>query len=171
MLRNRLIILSGLPGSGKSTYCRQYKELYEANNIKVNIVSSDEIRMELFGKYDNFNNEKLVWTTFHERATKLAEENFNVTILDATTLTNKQRYNYALRYKDLYKQIYLVVMDTPIEQCLIQNKLRPENKWVPENVIRDMNNRFEPIDRYTCFSYFFSVENVKPNDRIRLERI
>ena len=171
MLRNRLIILSGLPGSGKSTYCKQYKELYEANNIKVNIVSSDEIRMELFGRYDSFENEKLVWTTFHERAMKHAGENFSVTILDATTLTNKQRYNYALRYKGLYKQIYLVVMETPIEQCFIQNKMRPENKWVPEDVIHNMNNKFEAIDYYTCFSYFYSVEYARPNERIRYERM
>ena len=63
-MRNRLIVLSGVPGSGKSTYCQAYKELYEVNNIKVNIVSSDEIRMELFGRYDSFESEKLVWEIF-----------------------------------------------------------------------------------------------------------
>ena len=170
-MRNRLIVLSGIPGSGKSTYCKMYKELYEAQGIKVNIVSSDEIRMELFGKYDNFENEKLVWEIFRMKAYEHSKEDHSVTILDATTLTNKHRYHYALSYKGLYKQIYLVVMDTPFEKCLEQNKMRPENKWVPEDVMHSMHNKFEPIDRYTCFAYFYSVEYYRPGDRIRLERI
>ena len=170
-MRNRLIVLSGVPGSGKSTYCQAYKELYEANNIKVNIVSSDEIRMELFGRYNNFENEKLVWEIFRAKAYEYSKQDHSVTILDATTLTNKHRYNYALKYKGLYKQIYLVVMATPFEKCLEQNKMRPENKWVPEDVMYSMYKKFEPIDRYTCFSYFYSVEYFRPGDRIRLERI
>lgn len=170
-MRNRLIVLSGVPGSGKSTYCQAYKELYEAQGIKVNIVSSDEIRMELFGRYDNFENEKLVWEIFRAKAYEYSKQNHSVTILDATTLTNKHRYRYALQYKGLYKQIYLVVMDTPFEKCLEQNKMRPKNKWVPEDVMHSMHNKFEPIDRYTCFSYFYSVEYFRPGDKIRLERI
>lgn len=170
-MRNRLIVLSGVPGSGKSTYCQAYKELYEANNIKVNIVSSDEIRMELFGRYDNFENEKLVWEIFRAKAYEYSKQDHSVTILDATTLTNKHRYNYALKYKGLYKQIYLVVMATPFEKCLEQNKMRPENKWVPEDVMKSMYNKLEPIERLTCFSYFYSVEYFTPGDKIRLERI
>ena len=170
-MRNRLIVLSGVPGSGKSTYCQAYKELYEANNIKVNIVSSDEIRMELFGRYNNFENEKLVWEIFRAKAYEYSKQDHSVTILDATTLTNKHRYNYALKYKGLYKQIYLVVMATPFEKCLEQNKMRPENKWVPEDVMKSMYNKLEPIERLTCFSYFYSVEYFTPGDKIRLERI
>lgn len=170
-MRNRLIVLSGVPGSGKSTYCQAYKELYEANNIKVNIVSSDEIRMELFGRYDNFENEKLVWEIFRAKAYEYSKQDHSVTILDATTLTNKHRYNYALKYKGLYKQIYLVVMATPFEKCLEQNKMRSENKWVPEDVMKSMYNKLEPIERLTCFSYFYSVEYFTPGDKIRLERI
>lgn len=171
MSQNRLVILSGLPGSGKSTYSQNYKALYGTNGIKVNIVSSDEIRMELFGKYDSFENEKLVWETLHNRIAELSNEDNSVTILDATTLTNKQRYSYALKYKDLYKQISLVVLITPLEQCLTQNKMRPKNKWVPENIILNMNNKFEGINYCTCYNYFYSAEYVKPNEEIKYERI
>ena len=172
MLNNRLVVLSGIPGSGKSTYCQAIKDLYESKGVKVNIISSDDIRYELTGKYDGFHREEEVWSIFNNRAYDYSRENdHSITILDATTLTNKQRYLYALRFKNCYKQIYLVVMNTPFEKCLEQNKMRPENKWVPEDVMERMKNRFEPIDRYTCFSYFYSVEYYKPGDRIRFERI
>ena len=170
-ISNRLIVLSGIPGSGKSTYCNLIKEFYEPQGISVHIVSSDEIRYELDGSYSSFKNEKEVWSKFNNKAYELSKEDHSIVILDATTLTNKQRYDYALKFKAYYKQIYLVVMDTPFEQCLKQNKMRPENKWVPEDVMERMKNRMEPIDRYTCFSYFYSVEYFRPGDKIRLERI
>lgn len=170
-MRNRLIVLSGIPGSGKSTYCQEMAKLYEGSGTKVYVISSDDIRYEITGKYNDFNHEEEVWGRFNSRAYELSKEEKAIVILDATTLTNKQRYNYALRFKKAYKQIYLVVFNTQYEQCLAQNKMREEAKWVPEDVMERMQKRWEPIDRYTCFAYFYSVEYYRPGGRIRKESL
>ena len=46
-MSSKLIVLSGIPGSGKSTYC---KYVDATDKRKVIVVSSDEIRKELTGK-------------------------------------------------------------------------------------------------------------------------
>ena len=69
-MNNRLVIMSGIPGAGKTTYAAKYKEVYEVHGYMVLTVSSDDIRMEMFGKYDSFENERLVWKTVHDRVEK-----------------------------------------------------------------------------------------------------
>lgn len=167
-MRNRLIILSGLPGSGKSTFAKEYAEKAKKEGYEVRIVSSDEIRKNKLGNYGDLSQEKYVWTEFHNQIVEYSKLDKTIVLLDATFLTNKKRYNYALRYKKLYKQIQLMVFITDWEQCLENNCNREKEKWVPYNVMNDMRKTFDKIDRYTCFSYFNSVEYRKMGDPIRI---
>ena len=61
----KVIIMSGIPGCGKSTWANNYI----ANNPKekVFIVASDEIRKELGGKVQYFEEEDKVWNIFLTR--------------------------------------------------------------------------------------------------------
>ena len=53
-----MILLSAVPGAGKSTWAEAYKR--ENPNEKVFVVSSDEIRKELGGSYQYFKEEAKV---------------------------------------------------------------------------------------------------------------
>ena len=75
-----LILMTAVPGAGKSTWARQY----QAEHPNTFIISSDEIRKELLGHVQNFTNESLVWDTFRSRITEYAAKYEDVTvILDA----------------------------------------------------------------------------------------
>jgi predicted kinase len=87
-----LIVLSAIPGSGKSTWAKKYQKEH-ANTF---IVSSDEIRLEFFGAVNDFRDERRVWDTFLERLNHYAETMADVTVIaDATNLQNKYRRMYA----------------------------------------------------------------------------
>ena len=167
-MRNRLVILSGLPGSGKSTFVKDYSEQAKKEGYNVVVISSDEIRKQVAGSYGNMNHENLVWASFNSNIINASKLDNTIVILDATFLTNRKRYDYALKYKKYYRRIYLMVFVTEWEACLENNNNRDQEKWVPYHVMNNMRKSFELIDKYTCFSYFHSVEYRKIGDPIRI---
>ena len=81
-----LILLSAVPGSGKSTWAKKYQAAREHTFI----VSSDDIREELFGKAQDFRDEGLVWKTFQNRLNQYGAMYEDSTVIaDATNLQNK----------------------------------------------------------------------------------
>ena len=57
------MLLTAIPGSGKSTWARQYAEA----NPGTKIVSSDALREELGTAINDFSHEKEVWDLFMRR--------------------------------------------------------------------------------------------------------
>lgn len=136
-----MILLSALPGSGKSTWAAKYQRA----NPKTKIVSSDSIREELFGKAQDFRDEGLVWKTFLERLNRYGAEDENATVIaDATNLQNKFRAMYAKETPGFDRHV-LVFFDMPFEACCRQNRMREEGRIVPENVMERFREEFEPI--------------------------
>ncbi len=136
-----LILLSALPGSGKSTWAAKYKKA----NPKTKIVSSDDIREELFGKAQDFRDEGLVWRTFLERLNRYGEEDENATVIaDATNLQNRYRMMYCLETPGFDRHV-LVYFDLPFDVCCRQNRMRDEGRIVPQAVMERFQKEFEPI--------------------------
>ena len=73
----KMILLSAVPGAGKSTWAENYRRLN--SDERVFIVSSDEIRKELGGSYQYFKEEAKVWSLFLERTNNYAKEYEDVT--------------------------------------------------------------------------------------------
>lgn len=156
----KLIVMSGIPGSGKSTYGQNLIERY---GDKVRIVSSDTIRKELTGKYDDFSEDKRMWKILADRITQYGKDEKSViTVLDATCLTNKLRYKWARTFRSYYDILELVVLDVPLFECLKRNKMRPEEKWVPDNTIYDMYCRKEAVNYKTVHKYYDNVVVLSP---------
>ena len=80
----KLIVLVGLPGSGKSTYAKRYKE--ENNTEEVEILSSDALRREMFGYLCQDRNQELFSEMF-KRTVAFLKENKTV-IYDATNISS-----------------------------------------------------------------------------------
>ena len=87
----KLIILCGLPGSGKSTYAENYKAvddaIFEGNTV---IHSSDAIRKELFGDESSQENNARVFELMRKRTIEDLKAGKTV-IYDATNVTRKGR--------------------------------------------------------------------------------
>lgn len=157
----KMILLSAIPGSGKSTWAAKYQKA----NPNTYIVSSDEIRQELFGKAQDFRNEALVWQTYLERINGYATENEDVTVIaDATNLQNK----YRIMYHDLtpgFDRHELVVFELPYEVCLRQNKMRCSERIVPDYAMEKLRAEWEEVSEEVenLYDQVIFIRNFSPN--------
>ena len=116
MNKPTLWVMCGLSGSGKSTIAKQLAQEHE-NTV---IVSSDSVRKELTGDYENQDHNEEVFKIFHKRIREALENNINV-IADATNITMKSRRAILENVKgiDCHKVAYLI--PKPFEQCKADN--------------------------------------------------
>lgn len=89
----QLILLVGLPRCGKTTYANHAKFRMGLKGVGVSIVSPDDIRFAIYGKYGvHFERdfEPLVWF-IARMCVKAAFVRDDIVILDATNLKNSDR--------------------------------------------------------------------------------
>ena len=143
------ILLSAIPGSGKSTWAEQYRLTHK----NVFIVSSDNLRKELTGEFKNLDYDKEMWERFNSDILKYRDIQDDVTVIaDSTNILNKFRIFYGKTVTGFDKKI-LVVIKKNIETTLETNKLRSEDRIIPDKVIESMFNSWEEPDEETL-SYF-----------------
>ena len=137
MRKMKLIILTGPPASGKSTFAKQY--IQEHPDTK--IVSRDEIRHR-FGEY-NHKHEKDVNKIELEETIKYMEEGVEI-INDATNLNTKTRhkfenlakqYNYNVEYKEFY---------VPFKVAIERDKNLDRDHHVGGEVLKRMYQKYYP---------------------------
>ena len=143
-----LYLLSALPGSGKSTWAKRFKDTHP----EAKIVSSDGIRLELFGKVDDFSNESLVWNTFLKRIHEYGKEDGSTVIVDSTNILNQYRSYYLEQTPEFDKHV-LVMFDIPLPIVFAQNKLRSGDRIVPEEVMKKMAEHFEKPTKEILLAY------------------
>lgn len=131
MEKVKFVMLCGLPASGKSTYCEQYK-----HNKDWIVLSSDEIRAELLDNVNDQSQNELVFKTLHSRVKEDLLNGKNVAY-DATNLSRKRRINFiSNELRDIPCEKICVLFATPIEICKANNANR--ERKVPEDVIDRM---------------------------------
>lgn len=138
---NKLIIMSGVAGSGKSTWANNYAQ----NNANTLILSTDEIRQKLFNtQYPDRESEKIIRQTILNKAREAASQGINV-IVDSAVVKNKSIMRWYRQLAPYFKVRELVIIDTPLEKCLEQNNQR--DRHVPESVIKEMFSFKEPLSQ------------------------
>jgi predicted kinase len=129
---NKLYLLVGLPGSGKSIYAEKLKE----EGIIVH--SSDAIREELGDINDQSKNEE-VFRILHKRIKNDLRDEKSV-CYDATSLNRKRRIAFLKELKHISCKKICVLVATPYEMCVVQNFKR--DRRVPVEVIWNMYKNF-----------------------------
>lgn len=128
-------VLIGVAGVGKSTYIQKVK------TEKSLVLSSDELRIELFGDLEAGNAPEaipVVFKTLHERMKEaLLSKQYDVIFYDATNLNRKLRKGFYEQFKK-YAKIEAIVLVKPLTTILEQNAQRSGFAKVPESVIRRM---------------------------------
>jgi predicted kinase len=127
-----IVALSGVPGSGKSTFIRDLVREYPEHNW--HIAHPDAVREELTGDVNDQSRNKEVWATTYERLGRAAEEGRPI-IFDATLASPYVRKQVVQSVPGDYERI-LVRLGTSLEESLRRNKSR--DRVVPEDVIRRM---------------------------------
>lgn len=136
MSRPKLIIMCGLSGSGKSTIAKKLAEDME-NTV---IVSSDAIREEVFGDYEDIEHNADVFKIYHARIKNALENNHNV-IADATNLTMKSRRATLENVKRMDIERICYIVPKPFEQCKTDNQNREHS--VPDEILDKQIRRFQ----------------------------
>lgn len=136
MNKPTLWIMCGLSGSGKSTVATQIAE----NNENTVIVSSDAIREELTGNYEDQEHNEEVFRIFHNRIRKNLENKKNV-IADATNLTMKSRRAILDKVNGLNIYRVCIIVPKPFEKCKEDNLHREHP--VPDFVLDKQIRKFQ----------------------------
>ena len=160
------ILLSAVPGAGKSTWSEQYRLTHK----HVFVVSSDDVRKEVTGEYQNFTKEKEVWARYFEYINDYAKNGpDDITVIaDSTNLKNIYRKQHTEIVKGFDRKV-LVVLKKPLDVILRQNLQRNENKIVPEDIVRAMYKSWEEpseeiidwFDEYMVIYKWFDSSKVK----------
>ncbi len=154
----KLILVCGPAGIGKSTWSKSYAN--EHPDEYVVVMAADEVRKDLYGGYDKFpedGNMMHVYVELVERVKKLQQENENVSVILDTTMLYDERRLFFVRNLPGFDNYTLVLLKLhDYNTCLIRNKKRPKEKWVPEKVILDMASHYNDPSK-DCRSHFNEV--------------
>jgi predicted kinase len=137
MNRPSLILLVGIPGSGKTTYAEKYIE----ENPNTVHLSSDKIRAELWGNEATQGDNNKVFSLMQSRAID-ALNNGQSVVYDATNITRKDR-SYIISICPKFVKIEAHVIFAPIETCIERDAAR--ERTVGKEVIDRMLKRFQAV--------------------------
>lgn len=130
--KGTLIMFVGCPASGKSTL---------AKKLGFNTVSSDDIRLKLFGDESLQSKNDEVFAKFNRDVYESLEHG-NTTIADSTALKSFARRNLYEVAKRAGAPVMIVVMNVPLKELIKNNKNR--DRVVPEYRFASM---FETLER------------------------
>ena len=127
MSKNVLIVLGGLPASGKSTYAEMLVESGQFCRV-----CPDLIRKELYGNESIQGNGKEVFKIAFDAIQRLGKQNFNV-VFDATNINADRRKELVKSMRGYFDIIIFKWFDVATAVCLERNRQR--ERQVPEEVI------------------------------------
>jgi predicted kinase len=129
----RIIVLIGLPGSGKSTWL----ERQGAGGL-----SSDAIRKLLTDDEDNQTANARVFETLRYLLRQRLSIGRPVTYVDATNLTRAERAPYIRMGEEYGCEVEAVFFDTPLAICRERNASR--QRVVPDEKLKAMALKLRP---------------------------
>ena len=138
---NHLVVLSGVPGSGKSFFSSALRENKERH---VYVISSDQIRKDITGDQRDLSQDELVWKIFYSLVKTYSDDQDGIVILDATNAKKEYRLDNIKPFRDLYSSIDLVCFQIDKELVLKQNKEREFP--IPEEALLKLIAAFEVPD-------------------------
>lgn len=134
---NKLYVMVGIPGSGKSTYAN---ELVKKGCV---VHSSDAIRLEKTDDKFSYTNDKKVFSEMRCRIVSDLKAGKDV-VCDATNVTLSKRASLlnALIENKIDCEKIAIVVNKDVKLCIAQNAQREESKRVPNIAIYTLNSKF-----------------------------
>ena len=134
MSKNVLIVMCGLPASGKSTYSE-----WLAINANFHRICPDVIRKDLYGDENIQGDGKKVFSIAHYQMGTIGNLRGNV-VFDATNIDRKTRKDLVKKMRPHFDIIICKWFSTPLLTCKLRNAKR--ERQVPEEVLDSMYERF-----------------------------
>lgn len=128
---NKLILLVGIPASGKSTLAAR---LIGKGYV---CLSADDIRHELWGEVTEQGDKERVFEIFFARMERAMSEGRDI-VIDNTNINPMHRKQILERATRLsYQDVQLWILDVPLDVCLERNRAR--ERQVPEEILTKMH--------------------------------
>ncbi len=139
MARPKILMLKGLPASGKSTFAKEMVENCRTKNRKWVRVNKDDLRSMLHNSHFTKGNEKQVLAMRDAIVEDSLTRGMSI-IVDDTNLAPKHAMQLSAIAKKHNAGFGVQTFDTPVEECITRDLKRPNS--VGERVIRDMYEQF-----------------------------
>lgn len=128
-----LVLMMGVPGSGKTTYAKKF---IGENDI---YVSRDEIRFSLVAEDEPyFSKEDEVLKTFISKVDEGITKAKRYVVADATHLNAGSRAKLLKNLHNKPEKVYVLYVAVPLKVALERNTQRSGRALVPETSIRNM---------------------------------
>ena len=152
MKQQKVFLLAGVPGSGKSTWIRQQIDIYggvwcSRDAVRFSIVKEDE---PYFSQEDRVFQS---WIAQIQNAINRGEDVY----IDATHINANSRRKVLKRLKLNGAELIGVNVMIPLNESIRRNNLREGREKVPESVITKMYYDFSPI---TMTEGFDAITNI-----------
>jgi predicted kinase len=138
-MNNTLYIMVGLPGSGKSTYAKNF-----IKDKDIEYLSSDSLRA-VYGKDETDQSvTSIVFGHIKRKVDESLKDGKNV-LVDATSVNRKERSDYINTAKKYGAKVVAIVFKMDRQGLIERNKKRGEQggRVVPDFVINKMLAKFE----------------------------
>lgn len=138
VLAMEAIILSGIQGAGKSTYCRE--RLWETH-IRIN-----------YDMLKTRHRESLLVEAMIAAKQPFVVDNTNATVVD--------RARYLLPLRNAGFRVIGMEFIVPVDEALQRNSGREGKRRIPENAIRATKRRLEPLGYQEGFNQILHVHSL-----------
>ena len=151
MSKNVLIVMCGLPASGKSTYAEMLAESGQFCRV-----CPDLIRKELYGDESIQGDGKKVFEIAYDAIQRLGKQNFNV-VFDATNINHYHRKKFIKEMRPYFDVMIIKWFNTPPPICRRRNLER--ERQVPYEVLLRMECNFEEPTMTEGWDYVEEIKN------------
>jgi tRNA uridine 5-carbamoylmethylation protein Kti12 len=153
---NFLLILVGLPSSGKSTFSRYLRKfLKDITDLTVEIIDPDIIRKKLFPYEFDFENEAEVRHKNYQLIESALAKN-NIVISDDLNYYTSMRQELKQIAERLEVDYFIIHISTPLEICLKWNEAR--GLKIPDQVIRNVFKKIDDFEKYSWNKSFATID-------------
>lgn len=147
----KLILMQGAPGCGKSSMAAILNEHYLSRGLRTEVHSADTYWYKVIdpGQPDTYSfdpslsGKNHVWN--QHNVLEAMESQIPVIIVDNTNTLRKEAAPYITLASMFGYEIMAVRVDPGVEECVKRNAARPEDRRVPEDVVRAMHARMENL--------------------------
>ncbi len=156
---NKLIVLSGVPGSGKSYISLLIKD--RMKNGHVYIVSSDTLRKQICGSQQCFSHEELMWNMYYEMAKAYSLDKDGIVILDSTNSLRIYRIEKVKPLKELFNEVDLVTFE--LDKLTVMRQTMERDFPIARDALERLIDEYEHVNGEDE-NFFDNIYHVNKHD-------